>query len=251
MRIIFLGLPVSVNETTVLLSWTTKIVPSFFFEDDWKVSRKLTLNLGMRWEPYLPLHEQHNRLTAFRPGQQSTLYPNAPRGLLLAGDPGVPDAIIDPEWRKLAPRVGFAFDPQGNGKTSIRGGYGIFNDTPRLVVYNIFPGRQPFSVGTTVSNPYSLTDPYRGQQNVVNALLNYVNGVPPGTTSFQFVTPVLVSSVGQGFTNGYVQQWNFNVQREIVKDFVVTAAYVGTKGTHLQIPEEVNGAPYIPGVLRR
>ena len=84
-------------------------------------------------------------------------------------------------------------------------------------------------------------------QNVVNALLNYVNGVPPGTTSFQFVTPVLVSSVGQGFTNGYVQQWNFNVQREIVKDFVVTAAYVGTKGTHLQIPEEVNGAPYIPG----
>jgi hypothetical protein len=243
----FLGAPVSVNETTVLLSWTTKLVPSLFFEDDWKVSRKLTLNLGMRWEPYLPLEEQHNRLTAFRPGQQSTLYPNAPRGLLLAGDPGVPDSIVDREWRKFAPRIGFAFDPQGNGKTSIRGGYGIFNDTPRLVVYNIFPGRQPFSVGTTVTNPYSLTDPYRGQQNVVNALLNYVNGVPPGTTSFQFVTPVLVSSISQGFTNGYVQQWNFNIQREVVKDFVATAAYVGTKGTHLQIPEEVNGAPYVPG----
>jgi hypothetical protein len=75
-----------------------------------------------------------------------------------------------------------------------------------------------------------------------------VNGVPAGTTSFQFVTPVLVSSVGQGFTNGNVQQWNFNVQREIVKDFVMTAAYVGTKGAHLQIPEEVNGAPFIPGV---
>jgi Carboxypeptidase regulatory-like domain len=243
----FLGLPISVTESTVLLSWTSKIVPSLFFEDDWKVSRKLTLNLGLRWEPYLPLHEQHNRLTAFRPGQQSTLYPNAPTGLLLAGDPGVPDAIINSEWLKFGPRAGFAYDPLGNGKMSIRGGYGIFYDTPRLVVYNIFPGRQPFSVGTVVTNPYSLSDPYRGQPNVVNALLNYARGVPPGTTSFQFVTPVPVSSISSGFTNGYAQQWNLNVQRELIKDFVVTAAYVGTKGTHLQIPEEANGAPYIPG----
>ena len=115
-----LGLPISVTESAVLLSWTSKLVPSFFFEDDWKVSRKLTLN--PRWEPYLPLHEQHNRLTAFRPGQQSTLYPNAPQGVLVAGDPGAPDAMIDLEWLKLAPRVGFAYDPQGNDKTSIRGG---------------------------------------------------------------------------------------------------------------------------------
>ena len=92
-----------------------------------------------------------------------------------------------------------------------------------------------------------MSDPYRGQPNVVNALLNYARGVPPGTTSFQFVTPIPVSSVSSGFTNGYAQQWNLNVQRELIKDFVVTAAYVGTKGTHLQIPEEANGAPYIPG----
>ncbi|HLJ45717.1 MAG TPA: carboxypeptidase-like regulatory domain-containing protein, partial [Bryobacteraceae bacterium] len=243
----FLGLPLTLTQGTELLSWTDKIVPSLFFEDDWKVSRKLTLNLGVRWEPYLPLKEQHNRLTAFRPGVQSTLYPNAPRGLLVAGDPGVPDSLINAEWSKISPRVGFAFDPQGNGKMSIRGGYGIFADTPRLVAYNIFPGRQPFSIGTTVSDPYSLTDPYNGHQNVANALLQYAGGVPIGNTSYQFVTPVPTSSVAPGFTNGYAQQWNFNVQRDLIKDFVVTAAYVGTKGTHLEIPEELNGAPYIPG----
>jgi hypothetical protein len=244
----FLGLPITVAQNTELLSWTSKIVPSFFFEDDWKASRKLTLNLGLRWEPYLPLQEQHNHLSAFRPGQQSTRFPNAPQGLVFGGDAGVPDAIINSEWLKLAPRVGFAFDPQGNGKTSIRGAYGLFNDTPRLVVYNIYPGRQPFSLGTTLSNPYSLSDPYRNAPAVYNALANYANGgVPVATGSTQFVLPVQVSSISSGFTNGYVQQWNFNVQREVVKDFVATAAYVGSKGTHLQIPEELNGAPYIPG----
>ena len=242
----FLGLPLTVIGGTELRSFTDKIVPSLFFEDDWRVSPKLTLNLGLRWEPYLPLREKHHDLMAFRPGQQSTLYPTAPEGLLVGGDRGIPDTIIPSEWRKFDPRVGFAFAPWGNGKTSIRGGYGIFADTPRLVVYNIFPGRQPFSVSTDVSDPYSLTDPYNGQQNVANALMEYSQGVPPGA-SYQFVDPVQASDIPQDFTNGYVQQWNFNVQREVIKDFVVTAAYVGTRGTHLQIPEEINPAPYIPG----
>ena len=243
-----LGVPITVAQTTEGLSWTHKIVPSLFIEDDWKVNRKLTLNLGLRWEPYLSMHEQHNRLSAFRPGMQSALYPNAPEGLVFAGDPGVPDTIITSEWMKFAPRVGFAYDPQGNGKTSIRGAYGWFNDTPRLVVYNIYPGRQPFSLGTTLSDPYSMTDPYRNAPTIYNALSAYAyGGVPVPSPSTQFVLPIQVSSIASGFTNGYVEQWNLNVQREIVKDFVATAAYVGSKGTHLQIPEEQNGAPYIPG----
>ena len=243
----FIGLPITVTQNTILQSWTSKLVPSLFFADDWKVSRKLTLNLGLRWEPYRPLHERNNRLTAFRPGQQSQKFPNAPKGLMFAGDPGVPDAIIDSEWIKFAPRFGLAFDPKGDGKTSIRAGYGIFYDTPRLVPYNSYPTRQPFSVGTTLSNPYSLSDPYRGAQNIVSALLKFVGGVPAGDTSYQFVTPITASDIDPGFTNGYVQQWNFNVQREVVKDFVATSAYVGSKGTHLQIPEEINGAPFVAG----
>ena len=243
----FLGLPVLVTQNTILQSWTSKVVPSLFLEDDWKATRKLTLNLGVRWDPYLPLHERNNRLSAFRPGQQSTVYPTAPTGLVFPGDQGIPDAIIGNEWSKFAPRVGFAWDPFGNGRTSVRGGYGVFWDTPRLVPYNSYPSRQPFSVGTTLSNPYSLTDPYRGAQNITNALLAYVGGVPAGLKTYQFVTPIAVSNIDPNFTNGYLQQWNFNLQREILKNFVLTGAYVGSKGTHLQIPEEINGAPYAAG----
>jgi hypothetical protein len=242
----FIGLPITVVQNTVLQSWTGKNAPAMFFEDDWKITRKFTVNLGVRWEPYLPLYERHNRLTAFRPGQQSTVYPTAPKGLVFPGDAGVSDKIVPNEWNKFAPRVGFAWDPFGDGRTSIRGGYGLFWDTPRLVPYNSYPTRQPFSVGTTLSNPYSLTDPYRGNQNIVSALNAYVGGVPAGA-AFQFLTPVTASSIDPGFTNGYLQQWNFNLQREAIKDFVLTAAYVGSKGTHLQIPEEINGAPFVPG----
>jgi len=243
----FLGAPVTVTQNTILQSYTMKTVPAVFFQDDWRVNRELTVNLGVRWEPYLPLSEKNNRLSAFRPGQQSTVYPTAPRGLVFPGDAGISDTIIPNEWSKFSPRIGVAYDPFGDGKTSIRAGYGLFYDTPRLVAYNDYPPRQPFSVGTTLSNPYSLSDPYRGNQNIPNALLNYASGVPAGQATYHFVTPVAVSSIDPGFTNGYLQQWNFNIQREVWKEFVVTAAYVGSKGTHLQIPEEVNGAPYIPG----
>ncbi len=243
----YLGLPITVGQNTILQSYTSKKVPAAFFEDDWKVTRNFTLNLGLRWEPYLPLTEQHNRLMEFRPGQQSTVYPTAPLGLVFPGDKGVSDTIVPNEWNKFAPRIGFAWDPFGDGKTSVRAGYGLFYDTPRLVAYNTFPSRQPYSVATTLTNPYSLTDPYRGATNITSALLNYVGGVPAGQTSFQFVTPVAISSIDPGFTNGYLQQWNLNLQRDLIKGFVLTAAYVGSKGTHLQIQEELNGAPYIPG----
>ena len=243
----FLGLPLSVVQNTILQSLTYKNVPAMFAEDDWKITRRFTLNLGLRWEPYLPLNEAHDHLQAFRPGEQSHVYPSAPLGLVFPGDPGIDTGVISPKWMKFAPRIGFAWDPFGNGKTSVRAGYGIFYDTTRLVAYNSIANRQPFSVGTTVSYPYSLSDPYRNSPNVASALLAFLQGVPSGDQAYQFVTPVAINNIDPGYTNGYTEQWNVNVQRELYKGFTLTVGYVGTKGTHLQIMEEVNGAPYIPG----
>ena len=243
----FLGVPLNVVQNTILQSWTGKWTPALYFQDDWKISRRLTLNLGVRWSPFLTVTEKNNRLAAFRPGEQSKIYPTAPTGLVFPGDAGIDTGIVPPRWNHFEPRFGFAWDPFGDGKTSVRGGYGVFFDTLRLVAINGQPTRQPFSVGTTLSNPFSLSNPYLGNQNIVSALLSYVQGVPPGATNYQFLSPVTANSIDPNFTTGYMQQWNFNVQRDLWKGLVVTGAYVGSKGTKFQILEQANPAPYIPG----
>ncbi|MEO6829601.1 MAG: carboxypeptidase regulatory-like domain-containing protein, partial [Acidobacteriaceae bacterium] len=99
--------------------------PSLFAQDTWRISRRLTLDLGLRWEVFYPLAGQKN-LGTFVPGVQSTRFPTAPIGLLSVGDPGVPDGILHVSYKRFAPRVGFSDDVLGNGRLAIKGAYGIF-----------------------------------------------------------------------------------------------------------------------------
>jgi outer membrane receptor protein involved in Fe transport len=113
----------------------------FFIQDDYKVTPRLTLNLGLRWEPYLPWHEVFARVEGFSPqnysaGIVSQVFPNAPRGLLFRGDKGFPDNGVQSNYKDFAPRVGFAWDVFGNGKTSLRGGVGSFYDSATVGIFN-------------------------------------------------------------------------------------------------------------------
>ena len=96
----------------------------FFAQDNFRATSKLTLNLGLRWDPMFPPHDALGRVECFAPGQQSTRFPNAPTGYLLAGDAGCPTGGFNTYWAGLAPRFGFAYrvDP----KTVVRGGFGLF-----------------------------------------------------------------------------------------------------------------------------
>src|SRR4029079_6816738 len=97
----------------------------FFVQDNWRVSQNLTLNLGVRWDPFLPYWDREGRVVCFAPGQQSQRYPTAPLGVLYGGpnhDPGCPKAGTDSSWGNVGPRIGFAYRLTQDGKTAIRGG---------------------------------------------------------------------------------------------------------------------------------
>src|SRR5207248_1289538 len=141
----------------------------FFGEDSIKVTPRLTLTLGLRYDPYLGFRELHGESTAVRPGQQSIIYPTAPVGLVFQGDPNVHPDFFKHDWNNLGPRFGFAYDVFGDHKTAIRGGYGIFYDSVQGIAINLFPLNQPFLLnevltGTPYPNfkPIKLEDPYAG-----------------------------------------------------------------------------------------
>jgi hypothetical protein len=116
----------------------------FYGQDNFKVNPRLTLNLGLRWEPNWPMHDTLRRGANWSPGVQSQRFPLAPKGMLYEGDPGVHKGYQAPEINSFAPRVGFALDPLGNGKMSVRGGYGLFYDIRPLKTYISFGSVPPY-----------------------------------------------------------------------------------------------------------
>jgi hypothetical protein len=243
----YLGAPRTVFQNSPLRAWQYKYTPFLYFNDDWRVTKRLTLNMGLRWEPYVTVKERNDELGAFRPGQQSRIWLRAPAGALFPGDEGVERGIVPNRWRNFSPRFGFAFDPFGKGRTSIRGGYGIFFDTLRLVAMNTNSINQPFSLGLTTFDPFSLTDPYQNAPGVLPRLIAYGAPNPADRPTREFVAPVRHNSIDPFFNTGYMQQWNINVQQELWRSFVLTAGYIGSKGTGLMVGQNINPAVFVPG----
>ena len=108
-----------------------------YFQDDWRITPKLTLNLGLRYELPFQWFEPHGQSATFVPGLQSHVFPNAPGGLGFPGDPSVLPSLVPTDYNGVAPRVGFAYDTTGQGKFLIRGGYGIFFDAVNANVVGV------------------------------------------------------------------------------------------------------------------
>ena len=217
---------------------------SMFIDDKFRVLPSLVLNLGLRWDPFLPYHDALNQVTGFRPGYHSQRFPNAPDGSIYAGDPGFPDGGMNNDWNNFAPRFGFAWNPRkGDHPITIRGGYGFFFVRPFPRLYNNFVENAPFSPTVTLFG-VDLLDPY-GSAGVRNPFPPF--SPVPLRKDVVFSLPTGLTYFRQTWGVGYSQAWNFTLERQMTKSILLRAAYVGNKGTHLQSFRERNAAVYKTG----
>jgi len=246
-----------------------------YIQDDWRVNRKLTVNLGLRVSLFWNYHEKNMSAWNWVPGNYdassvanvtiapysfpinggyfetvqgncvrnntcapipfdasnpSTLSPQLAsiltNGLMQCGKGGVPGSCMSEHVFNPAPRIGFAWDPQGNGKTSIRGGYGMFfeHGTAKEANTGSLEGSSPPVLTMTAPLPFTY-----------QAIGLSCNGCDT-----QVAFPIDVTSIPTKTNWPYVQQWSLSVQRQLNKDMVATVAYVGSKGTHLSAELQLN-----------
>lgn len=213
---------------------------SAFFQDDWKVSRRLSLNLGVRWEYNTPLVELRDRAFTFRPGQQSTIFPTAPRGIVYPGDQGISRSTYDPDYNNFGARLGFAFDVFGNGKLALRGGYGNFFDTPISELTLQFLTSAPYAIQpATFYSP--MNNPWLG--SLVNPIPQpFPFAEPQAGARFDFrnIAPIPMTMMSPTFATPYTHNFNLDVQYNVAKDWLVTVGYVGNMGVKLTNRQEIN-----------
>jgi hypothetical protein len=204
-----------------------------YAQDTYKINSHLTLNAGLRYELPFPYTEIHNRQNLFEPGVQSVVFPSAPAGLVYPGDPGVPAGLIPAEKTAFAPRVGLAWDPRGNGQWLATASYGIF--------YDPYYNGQGGPLQTPSSAPPYLQTPQ----------LNFPDFANPygGTNPFNgsFSQPMTLLTLSPNLRLPYAQDWNLNIQRSFLNDWLFEIGYVGTKGTKLPRFIEGNPAVFVPG----
>jgi Carboxypeptidase regulatory-like domain len=224
----------------LLSDWHT----AFFVQDDYRVTPRLTANLGLRWDIDVPPVESSNLTDSFVPGVQSTVIPTAPLGLLYPGDKGIPRGIVDLRWHHISPRAGFAWDPFGDGKTAVRAAAGIFYGSVSGNEWNQPANAQPFAIRQTFNSITSLT-------NVYGNKASFPNGNPfPYTYSPshpRFLPAASVESISPDTQWPLVYQINTAIQRQLPGQVSFTAAYVGTLSHDLPIMIDDNYAPYAPG----
>jgi len=240
-----------------------------YIQDNFRVSRRLTLNLGLRYEPALPWSDNGNRwaqvnLVAMAANQVSRVYPNAPPGIFFSGqngipsDPGMPKNALNSNLKGFAPRVGFAYDLFGDGRTSLRGGAGIFYDSRAMgMLSNRYVDEWPFSpqfilstAGNSAPTPGStagsFSDPLCTQaatQAALNCSGAQATSYPtfpspfPAPTNFPYSPPFNQIAVTYDPSGVYhvptVFEWNLTVERQLPAGFLVRAAYVGSRSLHI------------------
>ncbi len=235
-----LGLPAQVRATTAQAiqegyGWLF----AGYAQDEFRVSSRLTLNLGVRYEMPTPFIDINDAITGFRTGVRSQKFPAAPAGLVYPGDPDVPRGIVPTDKNNVAPRIAVAWDPKGDGKTSVRSAFGVF--------YDALAGQGDFFQSGVLSPPFtplvelntptpiSIADP-------LAAVAGPPNSFPPALT---------IIGWGDSFKSPFAYHFNAGVQRQIRARLGAEVSYVGSRGHNLPMFMEINPGVYVPGQTTR
>ncbi|MCZ2077669.1 MAG: carboxypeptidase regulatory-like domain-containing protein [Bryobacterales bacterium] len=230
----------------------------YYVQDQIKVKPNLMVNIGIRWEPYRPPKPASGRIGAFRPGQQSQRYPNAPVGLVFPGDPGVPEGGVEGSLNYWNPRLGIAWQPGFLPRTSIRTAVGVFTSPIDYSTFNPTADTQPFSPvfsyrwtevpgGIDFSDPWANYAPTGGTSPFPP--FPTPNEAPPSSATF--TTPVLFAGgFNPDFKLARTYSWNLSVEHQLVSNFVLRAAYVGSQASHLQLVVQRNPGIFANGGRR-
>jgi outer membrane receptor protein involved in Fe transport len=250
-----------------------------FAQDSWKLKPNLTVNYGLRWEFNQPFYDAGGRYQTFRPGQATTTYPCKldatnplataygstdcspsgpasaffPLGLVVPGDKGVPKGLTDAYYNAFAPRIGLAWDPWKDGKTTIHAGFGVFYNPIEQLVLEQFQAEPPFGGSTTITNgffstpfvlqtcatPCSSSNPGGGViPNPFGSILNPAHGSAVDWSVFRPI--VLFGELQPKLRSQYTEQYNFGFERQLTNSTVLSIGYVGSQGHRLLATRDIN-----------
>jgi hypothetical protein len=212
---VLLGLPFQTTRNpTAPRFYNESSAIGLFVQDDFKISPRLTLNYGLRWELNTPVTEKYDNQSNFDPSTAT---------VFLAGQNGRPDNLYGTRWNNFAPRFGFSWQPFSDSKTVIRGGAGIFYNFQTagnglLALQYQYPIRNLQTLTSTLASSISLSNPFVGNSG----------------------SSITLTAIDYNFKTATVNEWSFGIQREIAPSLVVELTYFGTKGTHLPINRNIN-----------
>jgi hypothetical protein len=226
----------------------TVTLPGFYAQDRIRVTNRLTVTAGLRWDPYFPFEAVNGRIECWQPGVKSRVFINAPTGLTFPGDPGCNSAGgVNTSWGNVQPRIGFAYQLDSAGKTVVRGGYGLYTTQFPVLGFVAFGIIQPFERMVADTNPGPISNPwlgFPGGNPFANGFQLNLGSRPadspfvPGGTAYTF---------NPNFKLAYTQQWSLILERALAPNDVIEVSYFGAKGTHLDQVQEDNQAVYVPG----
>ncbi len=256
-----LGLPSNFTQTTGKRFYLRNHYAAAFVQDSWRARPNLTLNYGLRWDLIEPWSEKYNNIQTNVPGEQSVLYPNAPPGLVVPGDPGIPSTLSPTKYRNFAPRIGLAYSPNfeneilkkifGNaGESSIRASYGIFYTAFPGLSAGIMYGIPPYGYTYLSPAPPLFATPFTNAGNGAQNADPFPFTFPPHNvsaqnpyTGFNFTSVIPISADPYFYYRNnisYTENYMFSIQRQIAGNALLTVSYAGNQGHHLLVLLPVN-----------